>query len=57
MKKNELNHPRGKKFLANTVLTAALGIIALLAIPACLFLGLIGIVWGAADTVLKALDR
>ena len=57
MKKNKMNHPRGKKFLANTVLTAALGIIALLAIPACLFLGLIGIVWSAADAVLKVLDH
>ena len=57
MKKDKRNHPRRKKSLANAVLAVALGIIALLAIPACLFLGLIELVWSAADAVLKALDR
>lgn len=47
----------GKKFLANATLTVGLGIIALLAIPACLFLGLIGFIWNLTDVVLKVLDR
>ena len=57
MKKNKRNHPRGKNILANAILAVALGIIVLLAIPACFFVGLIGIVWSAADVVLKVLDR
>lgn len=57
MMKHKKNYPYGKKFLEHTVLAVALGIIALLAIPACLFVGLIGIVWSAADMVLKALTR
>lgn len=57
MKKNKLNHPRRKNILAKVILAVALGIIALLAIPACLFIGLIGIVWSTADAVLKVLDH
>lgn len=57
MKKNKMNHPRGKNILANAILAVALGIIGLLAIPSCLFISLIGIVWSAADAVLKVLDR
>lgn len=57
MMKNKRNHPRGKILLSNAILAVALGIIGLLAIPACLFIGLIGIVWSAADAILKVLDR
>lgn len=57
MKIRERNHLRGRKILANAILAVALGIIVLLAIPACLFVGLIGIVWNGADAVLKVLDR
>lgn len=57
MKKIKRDNPRGKKFLANAILAVALGIIALLAIPACLIIGAIGIVWSAADAVLNILDR
>ena len=57
MKKNKMNHPRRKNILAKVILAVALGIIALLAIPACLLIGLIGIVWSAADAVLKVLDH
>ncbi|MBQ6839751.1 MAG: hypothetical protein IJO45_03565 [Oscillospiraceae bacterium] len=52
-----MNHPRRKNILAKVILAVALGIIALLVIPACLFIGLIGIVWSAADAVLKVLDH
>ena len=57
MMKNKRDYPRRKKVLANAIVAIDLGIIALLAIPACLFIGLIGIVWKAADAVLKVLDR
>ena len=57
MMKNRRNHLWGKKFLADAILAVGLGIIALLAIPACLFIGLIGIVWSAADAVMRLLDR
>ena len=57
MMKHKKIHLLGKKFLASAALTAGLGIIVLLAIPVCLFLGLIGIIWTATDTILKVLDR
>ena len=57
MKKNKMNHTRRKNILAKVILAVALGIIALLAIPARLFIGLIGIVWSTADAVLKVLDH
>ena len=56
MMKHKKMHLPGKKLLANATLAVGLGIIALLAIPACLFLGLIGIIWSAADAALKTLD-
>ena len=57
MMENNRMHLLGKKFLTNAILAVGLGSVALLAIPACLFLGLIGIIWSATDTVLKVLDR
>lgn len=56
MKHNKI-YLLGKKLLANATLVVGLGIIALLAIPAGLFLGLIGMIWTATDTILKVLDR
>lgn len=57
MMKHKKMYLPGKKLLANATLAVGLGIIALLAIPACLFLGLIGMIWSLTDVVLKMLDR
>lgn len=34
-----------------------LAVAGLLAIPACLFIGLIGFIWSTADKLVKALER
>ena len=46
-----------KSALSAIVLCLTLLLIGILAIPACIFVGLIGTVWSMSDTVLKALDR
>ena len=48
---------RIKSALSAIVLCLALLLIGILAIPACILIGLIGTVWSISDTVLKALDR
>lgn len=48
---------RIRSSLCNGVLIITLAIAGLLAIPACLFIGLIGCIWSAADKLVKALER
>lgn len=47
---------RGRKLLSALTLAAALPIIITLAIPACLLIAAIGLVWSVADEALKRLD-
>lgn len=48
---------RIRSALCKGVLIITLVIAGLLAIPACLFIGLIGCIWSAADKLVKALER
>lgn len=47
---------RGRKLLSALTLAAVLPIIIVLAIPACLLIAAIGLVWSVADEALKRLD-
>ena len=46
-----------KSALSAIIFCLAFLLIGILAIPACILIGLIGTVWSISDTVLKALDR
>lgn len=46
-----------KTALCAVILYGTLLLIALLAIPACALIGLIGLIWSLADGLLKLLDR
>ncbi|MBO4938363.1 MAG: hypothetical protein J6C98_05105 [Oscillospiraceae bacterium] len=46
-----------KSALSAIILCLTLLLIGILAVPACILIGLIGTVWSISDTVLKALDR
>lgn len=48
---------RIRSSLCTGILIFTLAVAGILAIPACLFIGLIGFIWSTADKLVKALER
>ena len=59
MKLNEPKKQQGRmrRILANAVLAFALGIIAILAVPTMLMIGLISLIWSAADRIIRCIEK
>lgn len=46
-----------RRILPNAVLAFALGIIAILAVPTMLMIGLISLIWSAADRIIRCIEK
>lgn len=59
MKLNEPKKQQGRMrmILPNAVLAFALGIIAILAVPTMLMIGLISLIWSAADRIIRCIEK
>ena len=45
------------RFLPNIILAIALGIIVILAVPAMLLIGVISLIWSAADRIIRWIEN
>lgn len=57
-----LNEPkkqqgRMRRITSNAVLAMALGIIAILAVPTILMIGLISVIWSTADRIIRWIEH
>jgi len=48
---------RMRRLLANIILAIALGIIAILAVPTMLMIGVIALIWSAADRIIRWIEN
>lgn len=46
-----------RRILPNAVLAIALGIIAILAVPTMLMIGVIALIWSAADRIIRWIEN
>lgn len=46
-----------KGILSNIILVLAFGIIGILAVPALLIIGVISLIWSAADRIIRWIDN
>ena len=58
----KLNEPqkqqgRMRRITSNAVLGITLGIIAILAVPTLLMIGLISLIWSAADRIIRCIEK
>ena len=56
IKTNELQTRKVRRILTHVVLTIALGIIAILAVPTLLMISVISLIWSAADRIIRWID-
>ena len=59
MKLNEPKKQQGRmrRLLPNIILAIALGIIAILAVPTILMIGLISVIWSTADRIIRWIEH